>query len=224
MSETERRNTRGLVEVRAESKRAIGGYAAKFNSRSQNLGGFVEQIDPRAFNKSKGDGFPGVMARYNHEDGYLLGTTAGGTLRLDVDGTGLVYEVDVPQSREDVFELVSRGDVHQSSFAFRVFEDDWGLTEDDFPMRTLHSVQLIDVAPVNTPAYLDTSTGLRSLAAKVEAELDEVRSAAEAGELKKFFEPKKTHIDLGDNVGQGATHPIVAIRRRRAELELKRPS
>lgn len=221
MSETERRNTRGLVEVRAESKRAVGGYAAKFNTRSQNLGGFVEQIDPRSFNKSQGDGFPGVMARYNHEDSYLLGTTAGETLRLDVDGTGLVYEVDVPQSREDVYELIARGDVHQSSFAFRVFEDDWGLTEDDFPMRTLHSVQLIDVAPVNTPAYLDTSTGLRSLATKVEAELEEVRQAAEAGELKKFFGPRKTTIDLGES-GQGDTHPAIAIRRRRAELELKR--
>ena len=52
---------------------------------SQDLGGFVEQIDHRFFNKSAGDGWPGVMARYNHDD--LLGTTAAESLRLSLDDT-----------------------------------------------------------------------------------------------------------------------------------------
>lgn len=223
MTDIERRFTRGLVEVRAEDKRTVGGYAAKFNKLSRNLGGFVEQVDSSFFAKSEGDGFPGVMARYNHDDNMLLGTVAGETLRLSVDETGLVYEVDIPAAREDVRELIARGDVSQSSFAFRAMDDDWDMTDDDFPRRTLLSGQLIDVAPVNSPAYLDTSTGLRSLAVKVEAELEEVRAAAESGELKKFLEPKKTHIDLGGS-GQVENHPAVVIRRRRAELELKRRS
>ena len=162
MTEFERRYTRGLVEIRAAGDaRKIGGYAAKFNTLSQNLGGFVERIDPAFFNKSAGDGWPGVMARYNHDDNQLLGTIAGGTLRLVVDGTGLDYEVDPPRHRADVVELVERGDVHQSSFAFRVIPgegDDWSMTEQGFPLRTLLSGQLVDVAPVNSPAYLDTIT------------------------------------------------------------------
>lgn len=194
---TERRFTRGLVEVRGDGQRSIGGYAAKFNKLSQNLGGFVERIDPAFFNKSVADGFPDVMARYNHDDNRLLGTTAGGTLRLQVDGTGLDYTADLPAHRADVLELIARGDVRQSSFAFRAFDDDWGMTEQGFPQRTLLSGRLVDVAPVNSPAYLDTSTGLRSLAARLDADPTEVEQAAKAGELRKFFgAPAPTVVDL----------------------------
>jgi HK97 family phage prohead protease len=135
----------------------IGGYAAKFDRLSQNLGGFVERIAPGFFNKSRGDGWPGVVARYNHDDNQLLGTSRAGTLRLGVDEVGLTYAVDLPQARADVYELVQRGDVAQSSFAFVVFEEDWSMTDQNFPLRTLVSGQLRDVAPVNTPAYEDTS-------------------------------------------------------------------
>jgi HK97 family phage prohead protease len=188
MSEFERRYTAGKVELRARNeKRTIGGYAAKFEKPSQNLGGFIEVIQRSFFNKSKGDGWPDTLARYNHDDNMLLGTTGSGTLRLNVDEVGLDYEVDLPQARADVLELVERGDVHKSSFAFRVYEDDWTMSDQGFPQRSLLSGQLIDVAPVNSPAYLDTSTGLRSLADKFEADIEEVRSLAGKDELRKFF-------------------------------------
>jgi HK97 family phage prohead protease len=190
MGETERRYTKVLVEVRGGSdsgKLAIGGYAAKFDRMSQNLGGFVERIAPGFFNKSRGDGWPGVVARYNHDDNMLLGTIGGGTLRLGLDEVGLGYEIDLPQARADVHELVQRGDVRQSSFAFVSFEDEWTSTDQGFPLRTLVSGRLIDVAPVNTPAYEDTSVGLRSLAEKFHAPLEEVRALAEANELTRFF-------------------------------------
>lgn len=219
--DSERRFTRGLVEVRAGGdSRTIGGYAAKFNTLSRNLGGFVERIDPGFFAKSEGDGWPRVMARYNHDNNMLLGTSRAKTLRLQTDGTGLDYSVDVPAARGDVYELVQRGDVTESSFAFFTFEDDWSMTDDGFPVRTLLSGQLVDVAPVNDPAYLDTSTGLRSLAEKAGAELDEVRAAAEAGELKRFLgAPAPTIIPP---TGQGDPHPVMAVRQRRAELMSRR--
>lgn len=189
MSEFERRYTAGRVELRTkqDQKRTIGGYAAKFNRASQNLGGFIEIIESTFFNKSRGDGWPDVLARYNHDDNMLLGSSNSGTLRLDVDEVGLIYEVDPPKSRSDVFELVERGDVQKSSFAFRMFDDDWGMSDQGFPQRTLISGQLVDVAPVNTPAYLDTSAGLRSLATKFEADFEEVRKLAAGDELRKFF-------------------------------------
>jgi HK97 family phage prohead protease len=190
MTEAERRFTASVVEIRAEQgAKRIGGFAAKFEKRSQNLGGFREKIDPKFFNKSRGDGWPDVLARYNHDDNMLLGTTGAQTLDLTIKREGLWYEVSPPQSRADVVELVERGDVRKSSFAFRAFEDDWELDDDDTPLRTLITGQLVDVAPVNTPAYLDTSTGLRSLAEKVQAPLEEVRSLAEQGELKRFLKP-----------------------------------
>lgn len=188
MTEFERRYTAGKVELRTRNEKpTIGGYAAKFERASQNLGGFIEVVNRSFFNKSRGDGWPDVLARYNHDDNMLLGTTASGTLRLEVDDQGLLYDVEPPASRSDIIELVERGDVHKSSFAFRVFEDDWTMSDQGFPQRSLLSGQLIDVAPVNTPAYLDTSAGLRSLAEKFDADLEEVRSLAKQDELRKFF-------------------------------------
>jgi HK97 family phage prohead protease len=196
MTDAERRFTSVPVEIRAgaNDKKTIGGYAAKFDRMSQNLGGFVERIAPGFFNKSRGDGWPGVLARYNHDDNMVLGTIGGGTLRLSVDEVGLLYDVDPPQARADVFELVQRGDVRQSSFAFVAYEDDWTTSDQGFPMRTLISGRLYDVAPVNTPAYEDTSVGTRSidgalasLAKKFEADLAEVRGMAQRDELRKFF-------------------------------------
>jgi uncharacterized protein len=214
--ESERRYTPGRVEVRAGSeKRTIGGYAAKFNRASQNLGGFIEVIAPPAFNDSRGRDWPEVMARYNHDDNMLLGTTTARTLRLSVDDTGLVYEVDVPNARADVYELVERGDVAKSSFAFRVVGDEgdeWGLSDQGFPQRTLLNVQLVDVAPVNSPAYLDTSSGLRSLAKHVDAPVDEVRQLAKEGELKRLFVRTDAGAQAKQTFGAAARLEMLARR------------
>jgi HK97 family phage prohead protease len=208
MTAVERRYTASVVQVRmAEERRKIGGYAAVFNRYSDNLGGFIEQVNPSFFNKSRADGWPDVIARYNHDDNMLLGTSGAGTLDLRVDETGLLYEVDPPQSRADILELVQRGDVRKSSFAFRVAEDgdDWAVNDLGNVVRTLLSGTLVDVAPVNRPAYPDSTAGMRSMAGKAalaahdlaaaleslarkfEAGDDEVRSMAEANELRRFY-------------------------------------
>ncbi|MFI6560389.1 HK97 family phage prohead protease [Streptomyces sp. NPDC050534] len=188
----------GKAELRADNgEKRIGGYAAQFNRQSKNLGGFIEVVDPIAFNQSRGDGWPDVIARYNHDDMALLGTTAAGTLRMSLDQYGLSYDVVPPKAMAHVVELVERGDVRKSSFAFRTISDDWSTTDQGYPLRRLTGVQLVDVAPVNNPAYNDTSAGLRSLANKFDADFEEVRSMAKADELRKFFvrtdgpQPKK---------------------------------
>lgn len=189
MTGAERRYTPVPVELRASDGHTIGGYASVFNRLSENLGGFVEQVSPAAFNKSRGDDWPGVVARFDHENAFLLGTSAARTLRLSIDDTGLVYEVDPPKARQDIVELVERGDVRRSSFAFRVPPngDDWALSDQGYPLRTLVSVQLVDVAPVVSPAYADTTAGLRSLAVHKGLELDEVVGLAKENELRKLF-------------------------------------
>jgi HK97 family phage prohead protease len=190
-TETERRSLPGRVEFRASDNGpgVLAGYAAVFNRMSQNLGGFVERVDPAAFNKTLADGGQ-VVARFNHDDNFLLGTIEANTLRLEVDGTGLRYEVDLPDTTagRDVAALAKRGDLSKSSFAFRTIADDWGFTEDDFPLRTLKEVSLRDVAPVVNPAYLDTSTGLRSLADKYDLDLEEVKRAALENNIRSLLE------------------------------------
>lgn len=189
MKSPEVRTVRAAVEFRASGGvGTLGGYAAKFNKTSRNLGGFVEQLAPSAFNKSLADGVR-VMARYNHET--LLGTTDAGTLRLSVDDIGLRYEIDMPDTTagRDVSVLAARGDVRFSSFAFHTHADgdEWGYTESDFPLRTLRSVQLVDIAPVDDPAYLDTEAGLRSLADTAGLDLVQVRAFAARNDLRALL-------------------------------------
>jgi Caudovirus prohead serine protease len=105
----------GGEESRDGVPKRIGGYAAKFSSYSRDLGHFVEEVEPAFFNKSRGDGWPEVICRFNHEDAQLLGTVAGRTLDLGVDRDGLLYDVEPPPSMRHIIELVQRGDVQKSS-------------------------------------------------------------------------------------------------------------
>lgn len=197
-NELERRILREPVAARAaDGSPRIGGYALKFNKLSRNLGGWVEQIAPESLAKSAGDGWPGAMARYNHET--LLGTTAAQSLRLAVDGTGLDYEVDLLDDATSlrVFKLVERGDVARSSFAAYMHESDWSQTPDGFPLRTVVAMSLVDVAPVDDPAYFDTSTGLRSLAEARSMDVTEVEQLARENRLAELLTTPPTVIDLG---------------------------
>lgn len=202
----ERRFTRFPLEIRTEPNggpKHIYGYAACFNKLSRKLGGFVEQVNTTAFNESRTDNWPDVVCRFNHKDDLLLGTTHARTLDLKIDETGLAYNVIPPQSRADILEYVDRGDVRHSSFAFRVFPggDEWGVSEFNYPMRTLVSVQLVDVAPVLDPAYPDSTAAARaingaveSLANWVQGDAEEVRSRLSEGRAMEFF--RRT-----DNIG-----------------------
>lgn len=199
MSTLETRNTRGTVEVRAAGGvKRLGGYALMYDRLSQNLGGFVERVAPGALDKTLSEGTD-VLCRYQHEDRFLLGRTSSGTLRLDNQSEGLDYTVDVPATDygTNCVALAERGDLANSSFAFYTIRDDWSLTEQGFPLRTLLEVKLVDVAPVVTPAYPDATTGLRSLAEKRGLDLDEVRDRAERNALAELLaERGATVIDL----------------------------
>lgn len=187
------------LEVRdlGEEGQWIGGYATVFMPReSRNLGGFVERVAPSAFEEARAGGWQDVVCRFNHNSDLVLGTAAADTLRLATNGVGLDYQVRPPESRADVRELVMRRDIRHSSFAFRVPRggDEWDATDTHFPRRTLHNVELVDVAPVLTPAYPDataavraTTMALRSLADWAQIAVDEVRALAEADELRQLF-------------------------------------
>lgn len=180
----ERRTFVEPVELRAVGGKLIAaGYAAVFNKLSQNLGGFVEQVAPGAFAKTIKE--QDVRALFNHDENQVLGRNLPGTLRLEEDGTGLGYEVDLPDTTigRDVAKLLERQDVSGSSFGFRVIEDEWGETEAGFPLRTLRQVSLRDVGPVTFPAYTDSTSALRSLAEKRSLDLKVLVEAANAGEL-----------------------------------------
>lgn len=189
MKDVETRYFAATVELRSgDSGLKLGGYAIKYDKISQNLGGFVERIAPGALNQTLAEGGD-ILARYEHEDRFLLGRTSAGTLRLMPDEIGLGYEVDLPDTSyaRDLAALAERGDVRYSSFAFIAKDEKWSTTERGYTLRTVTALHLLDVAPVVNPAYLDTTTGLRHLAEARNLDFDSVRAAAESGTLAEVL-------------------------------------
>jgi HK97 family phage prohead protease len=148
------------LEVKTEEngKTVIRGYAAVFDSDSQDLGGFVERVLPGAFDDVLKTN-PDVFGKYNHAR--VIGRTSSGTMKLTVDGRGLRYEISPPRSAADVVELIERGDVRGSSFAFRTKGDGerWYKDERGRMIREIRKFDFLgDAGPVDTPAYLATET------------------------------------------------------------------
>lgn len=153
------------VEDRAGASGAsptITGYAAVFNSDSADMG-FIETIDPGAFNKTLGDGAD-VRALVNHDPNQLLGRVKSGTLRLSTDGVGLHYEIDInpnDQAAMNAAAQARRGDLDGASFSFQTVNDEWNWDASP-PQRRLLEVALIDVGPVVFPAYEEATASARS--------------------------------------------------------------
>lgn len=151
----------------------ISGYAAVFNSMSEDLGFFREEIDPHAFDTVMG-GNPDVRALFNHDSNIVLGRTTAGTLRLSVDARGLAYEIDPPdtQAARDLMVSMKRGDITQSSYGFIVKRDQWADNADgSITRRVLELDELFDVSPVTYPAYTATAAQARDLPSSMPAEL-----------------------------------------------------
>ena len=146
------------VKTDQNGRTVIRGYAAVFESESQDLGGFVEIVERGAFDDVMKSN-PDVFGKYNHTQ--VIGRTSSGTMRLMVDERGLRYEIDPPKSAEAVVELISRGDVRGSSFAFRSNPKDesWQRDAGGRMIRRIKKFSFLgDAGPVDTPAYLATET------------------------------------------------------------------
>jgi HK97 family phage prohead protease len=139
----------------------ITGYAALFDSRSEDLGGFVEEIDRGAFADALKRSDLDVRFLINHDSNLVLARTKSGTLELSEDERGLrIYARVAPYSyAEDLRIAIERGDVDQMSFAFTTEQDSWSKTEDGENLRRVSRVRdLFDVSVVTYPAYPETKT------------------------------------------------------------------
>ena len=175
----------------------IRGYAAVYNSDSEWMGGFYEQIATGAFDEVMDND---TRAYFNHDENLLLGRVSSGTLRLGSDERGLYYEVDLPNTSyaNDLVELMKRGDVNQSSFAFLIDRDRWE-ERDGKTYRIIEKVsRLLDVSPVAQPAYESATSELVTRNNTPESEGAEVEVKAEAEEMSdiEIFEYKLKLLKL----------------------------
>lgn len=149
-------------EVRAMDDAKIEGYAAVFNSPSEDLG-FREVIMPGAFDRALRENHD-VRALVNHDPNRILGRTKSGTLKLSVDDRGLKANIDPPDTptAQETMTLIRRGDLDGMSFAFRTLTDNWK-TVDGEMVRELIDLELLDVSVVAYPAYAATQVSARAL-------------------------------------------------------------
>lgn len=164
--DAEVRKSSGVIEQREfrmesmeHNGNVVRGYAAVYDSDSEFMG-YYEQIEKGAFDDVMNDD---VRAYYNHDENYLLGRVSSGTLRIGTDKRGLYYEVDLPNTTyaNDLVELMKRGDINQSSFAFLIGQDRWE-ERDGKTYRIIEKVsRLIDVSPVAMPAYQMATSELK---------------------------------------------------------------
>jgi HK97 family phage prohead protease len=158
-----------MTTVQDGTADTVTGYAALFNNRSQDLGGFVEQIAPGAFTKTIQEA--DVASLFNHDSSKPLGRVSAGNLKLTTDKTGLRMELTpnlLISWVQDAIEAIRSGLVTQMSFAFRTINDSWDVVGNQL-VRTLLEVQLIEVSPVTFPAYLDTSVQVNSVRSYLES-------------------------------------------------------
>lgn len=180
MSMEIRELTADLAELRADGETegmTLKGYAARFNSRSEDMG-FRETIEPGAFGKSlksRND----VKALFNHDSSMVLGSTRAGTLVLTEDERGLADTISLPETSfgKDTAVSVRRGDISAQSFGFSVVKDEWN---SDYSERRLLEVRLHEVSIVAFPAYRSTSVNVRAIARLAKRTEQDVETLADA--------------------------------------------
>jgi len=165
--------------------KSLYGYVAKYDSLSEDLGGFREKIQRDAFAEAikKSD----VRMLFNHSADYIFGRTSSATLELKEDSVGLRFVCYLlpfdPQSYA-LARRVDRRDVSGCSFSFTTQKDRWIFAQKlgETDVRILEEIDnLYDVGPVTYPAYRQTS---------VQAVFEELpaRSASQTSETARDFE------------------------------------
>lgn len=154
------------IEIRDNTENPDGfrifGYAALFNSLSQDLGGYREIIDRGAFKKTLQEA--DIRALFNHDPNYVLGRNKAGTLKLEEDEIGLKIACAPPDTQwaNDLLASMKRGDINQMSFGFQIIKEDWSQQNNEI-VRSLKEVRLFDISCVTYPAYTETSAVVRSI-------------------------------------------------------------
>ncbi len=173
-------------EVRAdENELKVEGYAAMFENPTvmYEYDGieYKEVIDRNAFGKTL---MSDVVMNYNHQ-GKPVARTKNGTLKLEIDNTGLKVTADLSGTDESrkLYEEIKGGYIDKMSFAFIVSEEEY---EKSTHTRRLKGIKrLFDVAAVDIPAYDSTSISARSYFS-AEAEKEKAEALMRAKQIQRI--------------------------------------
>lgn len=171
------------LEQRSADEGKITGYAAPFNSLSEEMFGFYERIAPGAFSTSLASSDHDIVGLWSHDMTKPLASRDAGTLTLSEDDRGLKFEMTPNKTSwaADALEAVRSGTVSNMSIGFAVRDSKWE-TLNGKEVRTLTDIDLYEISPVVFPAYTATAAHVRSLADIWKQRVDELAQAGTASQ------------------------------------------
>lgn len=149
-------------------EKSLEGTAVVYNSESVLLmNSFREIIEPGAFDEILMREDLDVVLLLNHNSDNIMARTTNGTLKINSDENGLHYRAILPDTQlaRDVYELVSRGDLYQNSFAFLPAKDGYSIEDrdDGTQLVKVNKIEKFrDVSVVTNPAYKATRVKARN--------------------------------------------------------------
>lgn len=168
----ERALSPGRVEWRESGAgpdyRTVVGYAAVWDSMSEDLGGFREVIKRGAFTDALASGDE-VRFVLGHDMDTVMARTSNGSLELVEDEVGLRMWARIALDDPDAQRLDAKlrsGAMSQMSFAFTMPADGKGEKWDysgGVPVRSVERVEMLyEVSAVGAPAYSATAIAARA--------------------------------------------------------------
>lgn len=183
-----------------ENTRTIEGYAIVFERESRLMFDwcrdkfFIEVI-------KRGSVLPTDFAQWDikalaeHDKSRLLARSfnGSGTLDLSIDDYGVKYRFEAPKTVEgdNALEMIKRGDIFGSSFAYTADEDEdvrYYKREDGVMVREVKRLKrMFDVSIVTDPAYFGTDVTVRSYNGLIEVRKDDESWKKDVEELRSLI-------------------------------------
>lgn len=165
------------------AERTVEGYAVVFGQESRVIFDkatrrcFVEVIQQGSVTDEMLRCWD-IKALCEHDKGRMLARSfkGAGSLSLSLDNHGMKYRFEAPRTQDGdyVVEMIKRGDMFGSSFAFLADETKnvrYTRRPDGMLLRTVTKIDLMsDVSVVSDPAYMGTDVSVRSLEGYFEPE------------------------------------------------------
>ncbi|MCP3893901.1 HK97 family phage prohead protease [Bacteroides sp.] len=178
--------------------RSIEGYAVVFGQESRVMYDrdkrrcFVEVIESGAITEETLRNCDiKALSEHNRERMLARSFKGVGSLSLSVDSHGVKYRFDAPNTQEGeyVVEMVRRGDLFGSSFAYLTDEKAnvvYAKRADGILLRSVKKIdRMFDISVVSDPAYMGTDVAVRSLDQYFEAPNESYKE--EVSELRNLL-------------------------------------
>lgn len=201
---TEESNLRAFIE---EDKKVIEGRFLRFNLESRELyednKEFNEIINNEALKESD---FRSAYLTYNHSKDDVFATVRGKSLSTVIDDKGVLFRavLNNTQKANDMYELVSRGDIAGLSFNMAGVDYEYSRGTDGKLKRTIFKIRAIReislISGLFEPAYPDTKVWARGLDEYLEDEKQKeittekekkLEAANKVAQRQRFIEIRK---------------------------------